>query len=892
MLFQLINMLHNKLRGLNTGDYQHLTSTEKSQALTPYSLPIASDTVLGGIKVGTNLSIDLNGVLSAVAGGASVTYTNVIDICPSDPEVAGKAYQSIANAQTYLSTLAPAPSATNLWAIRVYGTNSENINIGLIPYVHYIGVAGLTRLTGQLTSTGTVTGLFLNDYRVSNCIITNLILGINSYCDFYNCEITGGTLASNSIPVFVDSIIKGGIFSWVNTAGLNFPFLYRTSIYGTASFVGASLFMSAILSGTTGFTTGSKYDFINSYTNQALIIGSGNSVSAFNSSFDGQITIQSGGSLDSAATQMLYAPIVSGTWTVTRGRERFPHNEATSIQGGTTGEYYHLTSEEKNQITLNQHNLMNGLQGGDSTSVEYYHITSTSHDNVEKYSPRFKDMLVGRDAKILDTNFTSLYAINNNGEAVGGNEYDGTVIYMDSTGTVSDLGCLGIPGASSAVPYDINDLGIIVGSCLIDSNLYGFYKEPDKDAILIPDVELYSINNNGISVGVNNSFELVTYDPINGFINLGNFGHSLVTPAEINDNGDICGSVYDSYELWFIRKANDPDNLIVDSTSISSYLYSINNDGDSAGYYNDGEFNIPLIRKSDGTLITVDIFTDKNAYFTKINDNGDAIGNVSDFGSSYSHGFIRLLNGTIIYCDDFNLPSVPLYGMNNSREIVGESNNSGTEQYGVYIPSLVNYIPDASTTTRGLIKLGNGFIIGERNKVDIDPSVINHNNLFNLQGGDTTSVEYYHLTEQEHTRIDELKETDTPSFHGITISNSRGGGLTRKTSSASATLSGATTTIQLDIPPVSRIIGIQLIVDEAITSGDGATTWSAGFVGGSSESICSGESFNKDTAINSFALALVIPETDIVITPNSGTFSGGVVTAFGYYEIFEPLSVL
>lgn len=36
---------------------------------TPYSLPIASDEILGGIKVGANLSINEEGILSANSGG-------------------------------------------------------------------------------------------------------------------------------------------------------------------------------------------------------------------------------------------------------------------------------------------------------------------------------------------------------------------------------------------------------------------------------------------------------------------------------------------------------------------------------------------------------------------------------------------------------------------------------------------------------------------------------------------------------------------------------------------------------------------------------------------------------------------------------------------------------
>lgn len=57
-------------KGLSTNDY---TTTEKNKlaGLSNYSLPTASSTVLGGVKVGTNLSI-AEGVLSA----KDTTYSN------------------------------------------------------------------------------------------------------------------------------------------------------------------------------------------------------------------------------------------------------------------------------------------------------------------------------------------------------------------------------------------------------------------------------------------------------------------------------------------------------------------------------------------------------------------------------------------------------------------------------------------------------------------------------------------------------------------------------------------------------------------------------------------------------------------------------------------------
>ena len=59
-----------------SGSYADLTN--KPAIPAAYTLPTASATILGGVKVGANLSIDANGVLSATAaGGGSGTVTSV-----------------------------------------------------------------------------------------------------------------------------------------------------------------------------------------------------------------------------------------------------------------------------------------------------------------------------------------------------------------------------------------------------------------------------------------------------------------------------------------------------------------------------------------------------------------------------------------------------------------------------------------------------------------------------------------------------------------------------------------------------------------------------------------------------------------------------------------------
>jgi len=53
------------------------------------------------------------------------------------------------------------------------------------------------------------------------------------------------------------------------------------------------------------------------------------------------------------------------------------HNNLQSIQGGTTGEYYHLTAAQHASLGVGNHNSLNSIQGGSAS--ERYHLTQTQH---------------------------------------------------------------------------------------------------------------------------------------------------------------------------------------------------------------------------------------------------------------------------------------------------------------------------------------------------------------------------------------------------------------------------------------------------------------------------------------------------------------------------------
>ena len=56
------------------------------------------------------------------------------------------------------------------------------------------------------------------------------------------------------------------------------------------------------------------------------------------------------------------------------------HDLLTGLQGGTTGEHYHLTAAEYTNLNTPVHNNTTSKQGG--TINEYYHLTSAQNTNV------------------------------------------------------------------------------------------------------------------------------------------------------------------------------------------------------------------------------------------------------------------------------------------------------------------------------------------------------------------------------------------------------------------------------------------------------------------------------------------------------------------------------
>ena len=59
------------------------------------------------------------------------------------------------------------------------------------------------------------------------------------------------------------------------------------------------------------------------------------------------------------------------------------HNNLQGLQGGTSGEQYHLTAAQYSALAAGPHNNLTGLQGG--SSGQYYHLSQTEYNRRSNY---------------------------------------------------------------------------------------------------------------------------------------------------------------------------------------------------------------------------------------------------------------------------------------------------------------------------------------------------------------------------------------------------------------------------------------------------------------------------------------------------------------------------
>ena len=291
-----------------------------------YSLPIADATNLGGVKVGSNLSVDANGVLTANINAGTLTGTTLA--------------ANVVNSS--LTSVGTVTSGT--FSLTTDITTSGTLKAGAVTYPNIHGTNGQVLTT---TGSGTLSWTSIASPDLTNYVTTNTAQTITSAKTFSETTTFSKDLAVNGITVG-----RGGGNESTNTA-IGTAALTSNTTGNSNTAVGMNA-LSGNITGTFNTAIGNGANVGSGALTNATAIGNGASVTASN-------TIQLGNA--SVTDVKTNGNLTVNGITVGKGGG----NQGSNIAFGTTA----LTSNTSggSNTAIGHRTLSNNLAGGDNTAV-------------------------------------------------------------------------------------------------------------------------------------------------------------------------------------------------------------------------------------------------------------------------------------------------------------------------------------------------------------------------------------------------------------------------------------------------------------------------------------------------------------------------------------------
>lgn len=145
------------------------------------------------------------------------------------------------------------------------------------------------------------------------------------------------------------------------------------------------------------------------------------------------------------------------------------------------------------------------------------------------------------------------------------------------------------------------------------------------------------------------------------------------------------------------------------------------------------------------------------------------------------------------------------------------------------------------------------------------------------------------LTGQSAFTIGNNSAVATLKYSQLLYSPNGNGGYVQKVYAATGYADGTGGfTIDTNAPAGAVLQYVQMRVDVLLVS-TGAT-WGAALSGGSTSTVTTGQAFTQNTKVSTlFASPVLTDVTDVVVSPNTGDISAGVVTA--YVGVLEPIAL-
>lgn len=244
------------------------------------------------------------------------------------------------------------------------------------------------------------------------------------------------------------------------------------------------------------------------------------------------------------------------------------------------------------------------------------------------------------------------FSINNNGQIVGHFRVGGSdhgFLYSGSNFTTIDA-----PAATTQTQaFGINDGGQIVGAFIGSDGEHGFLDTGGAFTLIdVPgvsgDTSAVRINSSGQIVGQFSAgsgisgflYSNGSYIPID-FPNAPNNGFGTITQTfGINDSGQIVGTVGGLGERGFLYSGGNFTTLDFPGTISMTDAYGINNSGQIVGYAFDPELHSTrAFLDTDGNFITLDFPGADPTFGFGINDSGQIVGSYVD-SAGRERGFL------------------------------------------------------------------------------------------------------------------------------------------------------------------------------------------------------------------------------------------------------------
>jgi len=293
---------------------------------------------------------------------------------------------------------------------------------------------------------------------------------------------------------------------------------------------------------------------------------------------------------------------------------------------------------------------------------------------------------------------TSLDAINNNGQIVGGSLNSSGVsrAFVYSNGVLSDLG--DVPGADSGYSATaISNNGLIVGSY---NNGVFIYSNGAMNRLNIASGDIATaagINASGQVVGTSSSyigngqFQNSAFLYENGVTNnLGALG--AYSASGINNNGQITGQAVGAAGAEAYLYSNGLLNTLGTLGGTYSNGYAINATGQVVGISAlPGDSNARAFLYSNGAMIDLGSILGGASNAQAINDSGDVVGQSFSASAESSHAFLYS-NGAMFDLNSLISPNsgwllTSATGINDLGQIIGVGKYNGKDGAFLILPT-------------------------------------------------------------------------------------------------------------------------------------------------------------------------------------------------------------